>query len=220
MTIRVVVSCAMVLGVLNAASVHAAEITKVDLNAILGAIDVNLPSLMGDCASPIDRGILPYPYENLTGNGLFFHWEDKNYYTPYKEFYDKTLNYSQQVLKMMNNEAFVNNNLSLYGLENKLNQSLKVTCLTHSGKIKDLTFSYDKNTRKTSAQYTQQLDNGKFDVYTSPSVDENGRVQQVFQFRTNDNTIHDGLSVEDTLKVMKDNNPYANGLPTIVESPA
>jgi len=102
--------------------------------------------------------------------------------------------------------TYTNNNLKLFELEGMPSKIDKVTCYTPNT-IKDLTFSFDANTGKTSAQYTQGLPDGSFAIYEAPNVDENGNTQRAFQYVNSTTGVSSssslGLSVADTLEIMK-----------------
>ena len=112
--------------------------------------------------------------------------------------------------------TYTNNNLKLFELEGMPSKIDKVTCYTPNT-IKDLTFSFDANTGKTSAQYTQGLLDGSFAIYEAPNVDEKGNTQRAFQYVNSTTGVSSssslGLSVADTLEIMKSFNIES---PTIV----
>jgi len=166
MAIRVVVSCAMVLGVLNAASVHAAEPVEVPLS-FDGTVDIS--TTLADCKYPIGlEGIHPNYHDLVrSGNTYIDQNGDKVFYPDGDFAANQKLSevmpaYTAGYSYVFNNMMDANSNTAVY------NQS----CITNQGTFAATAVKW-RPSGIVSAQHIRQLDPSSltFVIYRAKKIE-------------------------------------------------
>lgn len=134
---------------------------------------VNIPSLMADCKTNLDRDLVAEPYKKLASNGQLYTYGGQDYYYP--EYLNVKDGLTSTGYLKLSTQGYTNS--KQFDMDSGMTN---VACFTVDGRIKIATLKYDANTGFTSTQYAEQLQSNSFEfgVYRANKVDANGDVTQ------------------------------------------